>query len=64
MPRENKAEKSRVYFSCQAQYLVEIGMRFFVAGVEFRAILGYSRIAKFCIFFIQNIFPRWDESGF
>ena len=50
MPRENRVEKSRMHFSCQVQHLVKLEGDFFVAGADFRAILGDSRSAKCCMF--------------
>ena len=50
MPRENRVEKSRVHFSCQAQYLVKLGC------AAFGDILGDSRSAKRCIFQYKIVF--------
>ena len=50
MPRENRVEKSRVHFSCQAQHFV-----------QFWEIAG-ARNVGFFHFFIQKAPPRWDES--
>ena len=62
MPRKNRVEKSRVRVSCQGQYLVKLECDFSWQAqhfVQFWEIAG----ARNVVFFIQNAFPRWDESG-
>ena len=56
MPRENRVEKSRVHFSCQAQYLVKLGCDFSWQAQHFGDILGDSRSAKRCIFQYKIVF--------
>ena len=60
MPRENRVEKSRVHFSCQAQYLVKLECDFSWQAqhlVTFWEIAG----ARNVVFFNTKSFPRSDE---
>ena len=60
MPRENRVEKSRVHFSCQAQYLVKLECDFSWQAqhlVTFWEIAG----ARNVLFFNTKSFPRSDE---
>ena len=53
MPRENRVEKSRVHFSCQAQYLVKLECDFSWQAqhlVTFWEIAGAQNV----VFSIQN----------
>ena len=60
MPRENRVEKSRVHFSCQAQYLVKLECDFSWQAqhlVTFWEIAG----ARNVVFFHTKSRPRSDE---
>ena len=58
MPRENRVEKSRVHFPCQAQYLVKLECHF-----SWQHLVTFSEIAgaRNVVFFNTKSFPRSDE---
>ena len=61
MPRENRVEKSRMHFSCQAQYLVKVECHFSWQAqhfVKFWEIAGARNVVFFhtkCVFKMRRV---------